>query len=264
MDPGGRSSGPLAGLEPWQRWLLGALGAAVVALVTVLVVVLANRSPAPVPTSTSATTGAPSTTTTGAPSTTSVPSTTTSAPTTTTTTTPPTTTTTTDPLAAIVLEPDGLGVVAFGDPADEAVSRLTTILGKSTEDTGWVGTMESGYGTCPGTMVRVVRWSSLEIYLTDGETDWGLAGHRHFFTYTNSGQMASVLPLHTRKGIGVGSTVAEVEAAYGASSIVAGDGSFPPFFQVKVNQAGFLWGILTGTSSGDEVVSVSGGTGCGE
>ena len=136
---------------------------------------------------------------------------------------------------------------------------LRELLGDPDDDTGWIPSF-SAYGTCPGDEVRVVRWQTLEVFFSDGPTDWAPAGVRHFFAYSDSALIdAPVLDLATREGLRIGSTVADVKAFYGDDAVVADDPFFPPSFQFDVPGAGFLWGLVT-----DVVQSIAGGIGCGE
>jgi hypothetical protein len=244
------------------------LGAAVAVTVVILVVVALGRSDPGGTTTTLAgattTTTQPTTTTPTAPETTTTAATTTTTESTT-TTTQPTTTTTTDPFAEVTLEPDGLGPVGFGATFEETVSALAPFLGEADADTDWIDSF-SPFGTCPGSEIRVVRWQSLEVFFTDGATDWGPEGRRHFFTYSQSallGDDVDVLPLRTPEGVGVGSTVADVAAIYGEDA-VGDDPVFGPYLLVDFPGAGILRGVLSGTSPNDTVLAVSGGEGCGE
>lgn len=188
--------------------------------------------------------------------------TTTSAPTTTTEAT--TTTTTLPPEVGLILRPDGLGDAFFGTDADTALGILVEVLSDPAEDTGWVNQAET-FGTCLGSEVRFLRWGSLQVFLTDGPTDWAPAGVRHFAAYTHSVELGEpVLALETADGVGIGTPVGDVRAVYGANAILGQDPLFGSLFQVDVPGAGFLWGTMTGTEATDTVTSISGGFSCGE
>lgn len=246
------------GMEPWQRYLLmGLLGLALLVLVAVIVVAAGND-------------GAPATTTTAStlvvttPST--LPTTTTAAPTTTvgpTTTTVPETTTTTQP-EQLLLRPDGLGDLTFGDRADDVLQYLTGLVGEPEEDTGWVDKGES-YATCIGTQVRFVQWGALQIFLTDGPSDWAPAGVRHFAHWADTVLLGEPpIEMATEEGIGVGSTVDEIVAAYGTDARVEDDPLYGPSFILDTPGAGMLIGSLTGLQSDDTLQSLSAGFSCGE
>lgn len=248
--------------------VLAALAVAVVgtALILVFVAVSSERTTAGTAAAPPPTTVSPSSLTSSTTEATTAP-TPTSPPTTapsTTTSSATTTTTVPDPRSLLVLEPDGLGEVPFGMETSEALARLRELLGDPDEDTGWIPSF-SAFGTCPGNEVRVVRWRTLEVFFSDGPTDWGPAGVRHFFSYSNSALVdAPVLDLATREGLRIGSTVGDVRAFYGDDAVIADDPFFPPSFQYDVPGAGFLWGLVSGGEPTDVVQSIAGGFGCGE
>ncbi len=93
--------------------VLGSYGFGSVAPRPVVVTELANQLGVPVAENTTTTTAAAPATTTAPPSTTAA-------------------------AAPIVLRPDGLGVVKFGDGADKVVATLTARLGKPSSDSGWI------------------------------------------------------------------------------------------------------------------------------
>ncbi len=255
-----------------QKGVLLGLGGAVV-LAALTLVVVASRTgdvttttvaaaPTTNPPATATTRPTTGTTTTEATTTTTQATTTTEA--TTTTTEATTTTTVVDPTAVLVLEPDGLGDIPFGTGAEETIARLRELLGDPDEDSGWISSF-SVFGTCPGTEVRMARWQTLEVFFSDGPTDWAPAGVRHFFSYSNSALIdAPLLDLATREGLRVGSTVADVRAFYGDGAVVSGDPYFEAQFINDVPGAGFMWGLLSGPDPTDVVQSIQGGVGCGE
>lgn len=58
---------------------------------------------------------------------------------------------------SVVLAPDGLGVVRFGDPARVVTSRLRAVLGPPDENRGRL---------CRSAPVRTVRWGGLSVVFT--------------------------------------------------------------------------------------------------
>lgn len=162
--------------------------------------------------------------------------------TTTTTTAPASSTTTAAP--RIVLEPQGLGAVAFG--ADEAavVAALTDVFGPPT------GT--GGGCELAGTTVTTTGWKELTVQFADGEFD----------AYTirpRSGEQPA-LNLKTKEGIGVGSTKAELQAAYGNRLTIPG---LPAEFQepngftiASLDSDRTLRGVLSGGADTDTVESL--------
>ena len=206
-------------------------------------------------------------TTTMAATTTTVPeTTTTAAPTTTTSTTPTTSTTTTVPaittttiakVKGLPLSAAGLGDALFDADADGVVDYVNSILGIPITDTGWVDATANGIG-CPGTEIRFVDWNDLSLFFTDDIT-----AVRHFAAYTYGQAFASTISpygLATDAGIGVGSTVAELRAAYPAAVILPEDEFSGPSFEIEPG----LRGVLAGTADTDMILSFVGGFGCGE
>lgn len=182
-----------------------------------------------------------------------------------TTTAPEATTTTTDPLLALVLGEQSLGSFNFGTEADQVIAGLTAILSDPDDDTGWVDSF-SAFGTCPGTEARLVRWVSLQAFFTNGATDWAPEGTRHFFHFSQSAAAGGgeVLTLRTDKQIGVGSSVADLEAAYGSQLTITDDPLFDTLWEVESSGPGLLWGSASASTPDGLVTAVNGGIGCGE
>jgi hypothetical protein len=253
-------------LEPWQRGVLVVLSVAVLVTAIVLAVVVATRGPSeqgPRETTTttspaSSTSTTPTSTTTSSP--TSSTSTSTSTTTSTTTTTP--TTITMVPPESLMLRPDGLGDADFGTGAAEAVESVEAVLGDPDLDTGWLPV--SQVGACIGSEVRFVRWGSLQIFLTDGPSDWGPAGVRHLAAYDHAAALGSpVHPLQTDTGISIGTPVGDVRAILGTDA-VTGEEGFAPVFTIDPPGPGYQWGGLSGLDPTDVVESISGGFSCAD
>ena len=110
----------------------------------------------------------------------------------------------------LVLAADGLGAIKFGDPTDELLAALTAVLGPSdwqgrpNNPAGLVNIWNSdstGYG------LRVSTGTSTEFCGTEGYRNDGVD---HFYAWTYGGGLG----LTTAGGITIGSTAAEVLAAY--------------------------------------------------
>ena len=159
----------------------------------------------------------------------------------------------------IVLARDGLGIAAFGDAADDTVAAVTAVLGEPDIDSGWVEPLS--IGACAGETARFVAWGSLYLYFSD-ESGFG-HGERHFFSYSYGSESdLEAIPegLATPEGIGLGTTVAFLRAAYHDVVVEAGEeGLFPSNFYVDDN----LSGRLTGGNDDDLVTVIIGGDPCG-
>ena len=224
----------------------------------------ATTVPATVTTTTTvpATTTVPETTTTVPETTTTAPATTTTTePPSTTTTAPPTTTTTTVP-PTVELNDEGIQAgdvwVYFGFDDEDAIAAVSNVLGAPTKDFGW------SEETICFAATRTVRWDDFLMLFTTGDTDFWTGGVPHFFTFYYSGSNPE---LFTTKGIGLNSTVADLEAAYGGpkfvlteSPWVAGEGSWSYDLQTWTG----LWGYTSGLAPTDTVTAINGGQGCGE
>jgi hypothetical protein len=196
---------------------------------------------------------------------------------------PPTTApaTTAAPTASIRLRPDGLGVAAFGAAERAALDRLARHLGAPDERGAWTGA--TPFGTCPGP-VRALRWGRLYVLFTSGPTRYAAAGRWHLFAYqVDAIQRAKVDPQYngptpppdppplrgysprTAAGIGFGSTLAQVRAAYGQRATVTfGEPGMVHRVRVSFGPAGDLWASLSGGSPRSTITGLSAGAICGE
>lgn len=120
-------------------------------------------------------------------------------------------TTTAPAAAALVLRNDGVGPVTFGATKANTVSTLDDVLGPIDE---------SGPGCeLAGPVVTSVRWKELRLQFVGDSFD--------SYNVRPPNNVAPVLGLKTEEGIGLGSTVAELEAAYGSRLEIPG---LPPEF----------------------------------
>jgi hypothetical protein len=113
-----------------------------------------------------------------------------------------------------------------------------------------------------------LRWGSLQALLTNGETEFGAKGQRYLFAYHDApwdfaGNPVESSGLETRRGIGIGFTVAELKAAYSGGVRVEEDEQGARF-EVSVPAPGSLAGSLSGTGDEDVIETIAGGPGCGE
>jgi hypothetical protein len=204
-------------------------------------------------------------------------------PITTTPTTPPPTSTAaaTQPTPNVVLRPDGLGVAAFGTTQQQALSGLRRKLGTPDETGSWTGA--TPFGTCPGA-TRAVRWGRLYVLFTNGPTRHAPTGTWHLFAYqVDAIQRTKVDPHYsgptpppdppplrgdspkTAAGIGFGSTLAELRAAYG-HRVSTSFGPPGPIhrFRVRFGTTGELSGSLSGGTPAATITGLAAGAVCGE
>lgn len=255
-----------------QRRIIAGL-AGVVALVFVAVGILAltNRAsdtttttlPPIAATSTTSTTTLPAPT---GPTTSTTTTTTTDASTTTSATTTSTTTTTTLPPADIlILGSESIDGILFGTDGEAAIATLQDVLGAPSSDSGWVPPVDDTgsqiFGPCPGTEIRIVDWPNLTALFTNGATEWGPKGTRHFFHYSYFTYDTDHLGLRTAEGIGLGATADDLRNAYGDGVQFISD-EFGDYYTITVPAPGALWGFLDAPDGA--IVSINGGQGCGE
>ncbi|NHZ71088.1 MAG: hypothetical protein GWP18_05550 [Proteobacteria bacterium] len=220
-----------------------------------------------VPSTSSTATVAPSTTS-SAPATDPPAATTTSVPVT--NTAPAVTTTTTEPdppAVSVELSDEGVQAgdtrVQFGFDDEDAIAAVAAVLGEPSLDSGWIDSF-SGYGTCPGSVIRGVEWDDFVMLFTRSDTAFWTGGVPHFFSYYYTGDKPE---LFTTEGIGVGSSVEMLEAAYGGTKYTMDESFFDPAvgaWMYDLHDWTSLWGYATGQSGAHVVTSINGGRGCGE
>ncbi len=224
------------------------------------------------------TTTAAATTTTAAPTTTEAPTTTTTS--TTTTTTAPTTTVASEcagledlqgPIDNFVfLDVDGIGTLTeFGDRDEDVITTLTCLLGEPDEDSGY-GDSFSVFGTCPGSVVRGVRWGPLLTIFGDaklfGSEDREFYNWR-YDAFDHEDDLQLTFP---ETGLGLGTTVAELQVAYGdAVEIFEDEQTGGAAFLIGGREvAGVpvpeVFGTLTEDPPDGEVQYIESGSFCGE
>ena len=267
-------------METWQRRVLVALGTLVVLMAAIAVVLVIRNA-----LGSSGLTGQPGATETTLPLTqppateadrqTSTVTATESTPTTATTVPGATVPTLPPPPAPFVnqpisasdlrLQPEGLGPLPFGTDAGRTVSILSEALGSPDNDTGWLPADVEPL-QCPGSRVRLVTWGSLDVYLSDGPTDWGPDGFEHFFAYSYTIGEGAASPagpsLRTSEGLQLGASLSRAYSIYGESSITRNHPLQGTILQVEVPGPGYLWGTFAGPGDEDLLLSLGGGIGC--
>ncbi len=181
------------------------------------------------------------------------------------TSTAPTSTTNPAPLATLQLTVDGLGDVLFGLDPETVIADISALYGEPDFDSGWVPSEPNIFGTCPGETMRAIGWGSLAaIFIDDGTTDLGGWFYTYTYGYDYSENIGGVDPrglnLETADGIGLGSTVADLEAVFGAGLAVTGDIELD-IWSFAAPEAGFR-GLLSGGEAADAVTLIEPIDGC--
>jgi len=260
---------------PWVRWLAIALAIIIALLIIALIVsqLSGDEDDDTTTTTTQAetTTSMEETTTTVEETTTTVEETTTTVEET--TTTVEETTTTTEAGTALVLADDGIGGADFGATPEETIAYATSQLGPPDDDTGWIDALINPYGVCPEPLVRGVAWgtgagggSAFTLLFTNGNTGFIPEGGEHFFGYLYFG---GTLLLATVEGITSGSTNQELQTEI-PSAVIQEDPLDPIgstgywFSDLDPADPDMLWGFSTSVTPTGTLISVNGGSTCGE
>jgi hypothetical protein len=164
-------------------------------------------------------------------------------------------TTTTAPLTkeAIVLAGDGVGPLKFGTNAANTIRRLMDALGQPEKNQP----LPAGTA-CAAT--RRLQWGNFQVLVNEvgGSSGAGRPGFGGWFLGATTG---APLDFKTEKGIGLGSTVGQIKAAYGTDVTVA-RGESGPGFTVTV-PGGILLGQLDALTDAGKVKNIQAGNYCG-
>ena len=133
---------------------------------------------------------------------------------------------------AVVLSERGLGVVDFGDPAEEALATLISRLGQPDDDTGW---LDPGprCQDLPGTNYRLVNWFDAGVQLMFTNWDESSADTRATTSppYLGGALLVSGSPIPTDAGARAGDTLHELSQLYG-DRLFLFDQPDPDFHQI--------------------------------
>jgi hypothetical protein len=150
--------------------------------------------------------------------------------------------------APIVLATDSLGFVPLGAEGGVAVEALSAELGLPNEDVTF-------HCPFPDGEMRSVRWAGLTLFVLEGK----VAGYLDGLHYPND---APPLGLRTKESIGVGSTRAELVAAYSDRVKIAH--AEPPATDIDefIVDEGTLRGLIEGEGDAGVVITVRAGLAC--
>lgn len=165
----------------------------------------------------------------------------------------------------IELSGSGLGVVAFGDPADQAMATLKETLGSPSEDRVELGPFDGlPDGYMASDYFRVAEWADygLQVIFSDGEYFTDSGAHLIAWRYSAPAGESFTTP----EGMGIGTSIGDIREMY-FDRFVAGelDVCVPTDFYVGVDvehaMANLILGWLSGpvTDPDSEVVTLAGG-----
>jgi hypothetical protein len=165
-------------------------------------------------------------------------------------------TTTSVPLTKdqIVLSPDGVGVIQFGNNSANTLKQFIEALGEPEKNTP----LPAG-SACGAT--RRLHWANFQVLVNEVTSASG-AGKPGFTGWFLGPPTAAPLDLKTEKGITVGSTVADLKAAYADGLAVASRGEEGPGFTV-VAPTGIMLGLLTSADDTGKIKDIQAGNYCG-
>ena len=171
---------------------------------------------------------------------------------------------------ALILTPEGLAGARLGDEPGVAIDAISAVLGPPSLDDDW-GDSFSTYGTCPGPQIRPVGWGPLLFLFTDGTSAFAKTARPHLFEirysdlYTGEAHTRLPIPVTTQLGITLGSTKADIKAAYGANVTFEPENEVSaPAFHVGPLGPGGIYGFLDDTNDAATVVELGAGQPCGE
>ena len=163
-----------------------------------------------------------------------------------------------------VLLPDGIDGVRFGEPVAQALPALVAMFGEPDSDETIRSRDLYGFLAEPGKdgTLRQVAWDPLTVVFLD--TTGTLGQEEVPFAAWHSGWTEAVREVTTPEGIGVGSTLAELRAAYGDDLSVPDERGGPCgiswVFQVET-PSGSYDGTFSARPVDDDVVVESIGAG---
>lgn len=167
--------------------------------------------------------------------------------------TAPTTTTAALTKEAIVLAGDGVGPLKFGTNSAHTIARFMQALGEPEKNQP----LPAGTA-CAAT--RRLQWGNYQVLVNEVGSTSG-AGRPGFAGWFLGATTGAPFDFKTEKGIGVGSTVAQLKAAYGTDVTVA-RGEAGPGFTVTV-PGGILLGQLDALTDAGKIKNLQAGNYCG-
>jgi hypothetical protein len=169
-----------------------------------------------------------------------------------TTSTAPTTTTAALTKDQIVLSADGVGAVKFGENSAHTIARFMQALGDPQKNTP----LPAG-SACGAT--RRLQWGNFQVLVNEVVSTSG-AGRPGFAGWFLGSAGTPPFDFKTDKGITVGSTVAQLKAAYPDAIVARGEQG--PGYNVTL-ATGIILGQLSALTDTGKITNIQAGSYCG-
>ena len=151
----------------------------------------------------------------------------------------------------LIVDPTGAAnSVQIGSDGTVAVSTLILARGDADDDTGFLPV-----DNCTTAQVRRVRWGGLELVLLDD-------AEQTFGQWVVDGRFDGAEVYRTSAGVGVGTTVDELLAAYDDVTLDPAGGGLEQWIFVVDEPGGTIIGITSGGDGDDVIESLWSGDGC--
>ena len=167
------------------------------------------------------------------------------------------------------LTAESIGILFIGEPPSSVLEELNSRFGEPNIDSEWIPADSPLYGSCPGEQMRAIAWGSLYAFFVADEPvtedNEHIVSRLYSYSYgydfdrNEGGLDPRGLGLRTTYGIGIGTTLADVESAIG------------PDLEITYNASADTWhwadgtgleGLLSGDQPDDRVVLIETARGC--
>ncbi len=151
-------------------------------------------------------------------------------------------------MSSLTLKAGGIGPVAFGEPASDAIGRLVASLGRPEE----TGMADETLGLCPGAEGRFVRWAGLTTVVSGTLEDGTFVGYR----YIEEAVPIMHLDFATPSGLRLGDPVSALNEIYSSYRVdyVSDGGS--ALFQLSDADGLLLWGPVSSIEDSGRVEGI--------
>lgn len=162
----------------------------------------------------------------------------------------------------MLLTPDGIAAMRFGDPGPRVREVLIAGLGEPDLESGAI--LSTGqYGTCAGDVIQTIHWGALTV-VTHAEPGSGVVFSGYRVDSRSRDAIGLAAELHTAEGLYVGISVAMLEGLYSEpwSAELSTDAAGGPIYEVVVQGSTKAWGPLTSLEPEGVVLGIFSPTEC--